>query len=267
MLIRLPLVCLMAAASLCSVARATSITVDFDNLLPADSYENGKQVAGPFNFQEVYFSNYFDNTFGDYWEGWAYSTKTDTTTGGYTNQYSAFPGSGAESAGYGVGFTGGFSTAPVITLPDGYQAQSMMVTNSTYAALAIRDGNDGGFGSVRQFGAGDFFKLEITGRDGGGAPTGSPIDVYLADYRNGASFLASQWETIDLSPLGPAKTLHFMLSSTDNDPVYGMNTPAYFAIDQLVLQSVPEPAAWLLAIGCIGFLAGIKLVRRPAGSA
>ena len=39
-------------------------------------------------------------------------------------------------------------------------------------------------------------------------------------------------------------------SSSDNDPVFGMNTPAYFALDDLVY--VPEPgSAALLSLGVL----------------
>jgi hypothetical protein len=40
-----------------------------------------------------------------------------------------------------VAFTGGFAVAPIITLPGGSSPLSMQVTNTTYAALAVRDGN------------------------------------------------------------------------------------------------------------------------------
>jgi hypothetical protein len=48
------------------------------------------------------------------------------------------------------------------------------------------------------------------------------------------------------------KSLEFAMSSTDNDPEWGMNTPGYFVMDSIV---VPEPAGLLL----LGL--GVGLVR------
>src|SRR5690606_21886899 len=140
------------------------------------------------------------------------------------------------------------------------------VTNTTFGALAVRDGNDGGFGFVRQFGPGDWFKLEIIGHDGEGVPVGAPIEFYLADYRDGATFVASDWHTVDLTTLAGAESLHFAMTSTDNDPEVGMNTPAYFAMDNLVLAQVPEPSAWMLALAGGGLLWVVRRRRSAARS-
>jgi Domain of unknown function (DUF4465) len=44
--------------------------------------------------------------------------------------------------------------------------------------------------------------------------------------------------------------LSFTLASSDNDPVFGMNTPAYFAIDNVTFT--PEPgSAGILALSLI----------------
>jgi hypothetical protein len=58
--------------------------------------------------------------------------------------------------------------------------------------------------------------------------------------------------------------LGFALTSTDNG-AFGMNTPAYFAMDNLAVVPIPEPsAAWLLA-GGIGIL-GLAVRRRAASA-
>jgi hypothetical protein len=222
-------------------ASAAGLTVDFEDLsLPSDSYEKGVHLSGSFTSHGATFNNDYNSSY-DSWSGWAYSSTTDVATPGYTNQYSAFTGSGDNSPTYAVAYdyAPGAST---IELPAGYRPASMKITNTTYAALAIRDGDDG-FGGVRQFGineqdGGDYFLLQITGLNSSNQAVGT-IPFYLADYRNlnGAQDqLVTDWTTVDLSSL-PASTvkLSFGLSSTDNGD-YGMNTPAYFAMDNLVLR-------------------------------
>ena len=81
------------------------------------------------------------------------------------------------------------------------------------------------------------------------------MDFYLADYRfadNGLDYIVDDWSWVDLTSLGAVDKLQFGLSSTDNG-FFGMNTPAYFAMDNMV----PEPATMsLLALG------GLAVLRR-----
>ena len=131
-------------------------------------------------------------------------------------------------------------TLPTITIPNGMQVQSAMFTNTTYAALSMLYGDE----YAKQFGPSDWFKLTIIGEDASNNVVGS-VDFYLA--QNGS--IVNTWQLVDLSSLSGARTLEFDLSSTDNDPIYGMNTPAYFAMDDLKLSSVPEPSTLALLCG------------------
>ena len=97
---------------------------------------------------------------------------------------------------------------------------------------------------AKQFGPSDWFKLTITGEDASNNVVGS-VNFYLA--QNGS--IVNTWQLVDLSSLSAARTLEFDLSSTDNGPIYGMNTPAYFAMDDLKLSSVPEPSTLALLCG------------------
>ena len=63
---------------------------------------------------------------------------------------------------------------------------------------------------------------------------GEFVDFYLANFLGSNSYIINTWQTLDLSSLAGAESLQFGLSSADNDPTYGMNTPAYFAIDNLM---------------------------------
>ncbi len=74
--------------------------VDFEDLdlsvPPAQAYTgvgggafwNGSDESGGFTSGDASFLNSYNTEYGS-WEGWAYSNTTDTTTVGYTNQYSA----------------------------------------------------------------------------------------------------------------------------------------------------------------------------------
>lgn len=62
------------------------------------------------------------------------------------------------------------------------------------------------------------------------------VDFYLADFRfsdNTQDYIVDEWTYVDLSSLGQADSLSFTLSSSDNGQ-FGMNTPAYFCIDEVI---------------------------------
>ena len=105
----------------------------------------------------------------------------------------------------------------------------------------------------------DFFLLNIEGQDAFSNAVGS-VDFYLADFRftnNAQDYILNDWAFVDLNSLGTSvSSLHFSLSSSDNG-AFGMNTPAYFAIDNL--QYIPE-ASSILLLGLGGCL--ITLRRR-----
>jgi hypothetical protein len=212
------------------------IVIDFEDLkLPKDSFYDGSDGAGGFVSQGAFFNNEYNPTFMS-WKGWSYSNRRDVTTPGFRNQYSAYhlpDGGGDDSPNFGVAFNFSVGDA-VVALPPGTRPESVRVTNTTYAALSMRDGDE----FAKKFGGKDgtdpdWFLLTIYGLDEDGNVTGSS-EFYLADYRDpDFQYIVSNWTTVDLTPLGPATVLAFALTSTDSDPLFGMNTPAYFAIDNL----------------------------------
>jgi hypothetical protein len=234
--------------------------------LSDDSFFNGgpDDSTEPWYSAGVEFENIFTNFGGGFtgWEGWAYSNVRDIVTAGFENQYAAYSATGnaagfgsGNSRTYAVGFPGTVrnSNASVLSLPGAASLTSVDVTNTTYALLAFRDGDDGGANFVTQFQDGDFLRLEITGYEQVGAngmETGS-LTVDLANYGQAGSEddrIITDWTTIDLSQLGEARSLSFSLDSNVID-TFGetdfLNTPAYFAIDNLRFEVVPEPSATL----------------------
>jgi hypothetical protein len=247
------------AAAVAPQVHANLITLETPPLGAALHDEDWRPDGG-------FFSNggFFNNFVGQFsWAGFALSRETDATTAGYGNQYSALPGSGASgSLQYAIGYVDAFSAVyPTITLPAGESPASISVTNSTYAGLSMRNGDT----FAKKFGGAsgtdaDYFKLTISGLDAGNSVLGT-IQFYLADYRfaNSASdYILDTWTTVDLTTL-PATTrkLRFDLESSDGGGSATMNTPAYFAVDNVT--TVPEPAGTcLLALAALGFTARRK---------
>jgi len=233
--------CLLATALFLAACRPASAdtAVDFEDLtLAAESFYNGSDAAGGFISQGAFFNNSYDPQFA-FWLGWSYSNQTDVTTSGFVNQYSAYNlpnGGGDGSANYGVAFNSQLGDA-YVRLPDGTMPAFTRVTNTTYAALSMRDGDM----FAKKFGGPDgsdpdFFVLTIYGFDGNSDVTGK-VKLFLADYTfqdPNLNFIVSSWTSVDLTPLGKASRLAFELTSSDVGP-FGMNTPAYFAIDNLVV--------------------------------
>lgn len=256
---------LLVSVSLAQPATAT--VVDFEDLsLAANSYEYGANLKGSFTSASAVFNNFVDPVYGS-WEGWAYSNQTDSATPGFGNQYSAYLlplGDTSSTNQFGIAFTTPYTIPDVhVVLPAGQRATSIDLTNMTWPALIIQDGDP--YNYARQFVAGDWFKVTISGQDGNGNSVGTPVDFFLADYRGilGApDILVHQWMTVDLSSLGDARVLVFTQDSTDKGG-NGVNTPTYVAVDNLVLAAVPEPATWLLAM--LGSAFFMLVVRRRRG--
>ena len=224
------------------------LVTDFGELtLNPESYWNGSDEAGQFSsgpsrFYNAYNSEYFS------WSGWAYSNTSDVTTPGYMNQYSAFTGEGFHGAEdfndiYGVSYLFGPSVID-FTAGKAHAVEGFFVTNSTYAALSMMQGD----WVAKPFGGADgtdpdFFKLLVWGTNNG-VSTDS-IEFYLADYRYDEAendYLIKTWQWVDLTSLGKVDSLMFGLESSDVGE-WGMNTPAYFCLDNLLV--LPDEAPYV----------------------
>ena len=231
------LICLIAVLAISGVSTAAIATFD-DLSLAAESYWNGSDGPGGFTSGSAYFNNNYNATYGS-WDGFAYSNITDTTSSGWTAQYNAITGGGQNgSANYAIGYVG-WAEPPTVTLNTAGIVDGLYVTNNNYAYYSMVNGD----AYAKKFGGDsgadpDWFLLTITGKNAAGAVTDS-VDFYLADYRfadNYQDYIVNTWEYVDLRSLGTVKSLEFGLSSSDVGG-FGMNTPAYFAMDTVV----PEP--------------------------
>lgn len=217
----------------------TTYVIDFEDVvLGDDGLQNGSDLTGNLlngsYYSEIFSSSigllniYTTSDWGDYWTGFSVSSKTDKTTAGYLNQYSTIAGKGAENS---LKFALAYDTATIL-LPyiDSYQkAKSMMVTNSTYSYLDMKNGSD----FSKKFESGDWFKIIIKGFFQNKLT--NTVEFYLADFRNGKSILLNDWEKVDISSLGIVEKMTVSFDSSDKNS-YGVRTPKYVCIDNISLS-------------------------------
>jgi hypothetical protein len=214
----------------------SQVVADFENFnLERGQHLNNAAPDPGFKSGSVELPNYYNPDF-EFWSGFAISADTNTTTPGFTNQYSAIPGTGAaDTKTYAVGY---IFDPVLIRLKDkaiGKPVIGLYVTNSTYAYLSMRDGDS----FAKKFGGEsgkdpDFLFLTIK-KYSGGAIADDSINIYLADYRSpdpAKDYILSEWKYVDLTNLGEVDSLVLSLTSSDVGS-FGMNTPAYTCIDQV----------------------------------
>ncbi len=276
---------LSVLAILCfsSCARA-SIVISFEELTlftgnnPAGGgqFYNGNNGSGITNNDGwtsggVYFGNSYTGDFlpdFDFWSGWAYSNVSNSTSPGFTNQYAAFPGGGSTDTGevaVGGNYAVAFGAGAYFNLPNNTSLASVRLTNVTYPALAMQNGDS----FSKKFGGAtgndpDFFRVALDGFDGlngSGALIGSVV-VDLADFTsadNSQDFILDNWLDVDLASISSARSVTLSFSSSDVGE-FGINTPAYIAMDNLELTVVPEPTAFAM-LACYGTWIVLRRVR------
>lgn len=216
------------------------VCVDFENIeLPACGYLNQQPYSdalGALTFGHSY--TYYEAWASESWSGFVVSNQTDIETPGYVNQYSVMAGKAAGGNNFAVFFRDAYNAANnEIAFKNGVERRfkSLAVCNATYAYLSMKEGDS----FAKKFEKDDWFKLSIDAYDANNLKIDS-IEVYLADFRQGKQEILSTWKTVDLSTLGEVNKLSFALSSSDNG-IWGMNTPAYVCLDNLVyVESIEE---------------------------
>lgn len=218
---------------------------DFENLvLSADSFWNGSDLTGGFSSGNTYYHNDYNTAF-DAWSGFSYSNMKDSITSGFANQYSAITASGANgSTNYVVGVEYGNAKVMLTGSAAGGLVEGFYVTNSTYAYRSMKDGDM----FAKKFGGStgddkDWLKLTLRGWLNGSMKP-NEVEFYLADYRfadNSEDYIVDSWQWLNLLPLGNVDSIQFFMSSSDTG-TFGMNTPAYFCIDDFTTaDEINEP--------------------------
>jgi hypothetical protein len=223
------------AAALFAVS-AHAQTVDFEDLtLPgAQTYWNGVDETGNFTTTgpQVEFQNEYDTTY-DYWSaGFAYTNQVSDTMTGTNGQYSSYADGGYGGSGvYVIGKNDVAMEIIVGIFPQ--DLLSMNITNTNYAASSMLNGDM----FAKQFGGPtgddeDWYLLTIKGYNDSILIDSS--EVYLADYRfsdNSQDYILDEWTDVQLGWSNITKVV-FELTSSDNG-TWGMNTPAFFALDNI----------------------------------
>ena len=204
-----------------------------DLQLADNSFWNGSDATGSFISGGYRFENGYEvSEYGAYAYGWFYSNKTDTAYANYaTDMYNSCVGHGADnSKTYAVYNVNEWTPKgiEVLTGDEGDTVSGFYATNAAYTMHSMKNGDN----YAHKFDLGDWLKLTVTGLSADGTVTGT-VDFYLADLRVADSaYIVNDWRWVDLTPLGKVKRLAFSMSSSDNG-AWGMNTPAYFCLDNL----------------------------------
>ena len=207
----------------------------------------GDEMAGSFVSGSYQFSNSYNVEY-DSWSGFAYSNRTATDFNSITpDQYNNVVGNGYDnSENFAVAFNSG--EIKVLNSPlTGDSIRGLYVTSNAYAVNTILYAKDNDY--AHKFAKGDWMKITFTGNHADGTET--KVDYYLADYRadkEADHYCLDSWQWVDLRSLGEVTSIKFSLSGSDSGQ-YGLNTPAYFCLDNFNGNRVVSEAAMQAAGG------------------
>lgn len=259
------------ALALGSAPRLAATVIDFGGVPLDNSYAG--PGGGSYTDDLVYASGgaSFNNNNAGYWDGFAYSTTSDTTTAGFGNQYSAY--STGNSGTYAVAYPG-YLTPTTISFATDVAPVSVDLANTTYAYLSMLNGD----GIAKKFetgtgAAGDWFSVTLTGYDAAHVSTGA-VTFYLANFQfenNSLDYILADWTTVDLTGLGGGvRSIELSWDSSDTSVFGGetyVNTPTYVAIDNLNFTAVPEPSSAVALAGFGALALGLSRRRRAVRAA
>lgn len=170
--------------------------------------------------------------YSTYYDGFTVSKNAADTL----NQFACMAKGGRKGVGtpFAVGYYSTYytSTPNLIYFDDEYYPTEIYICQSAYTYSSIMNGD----GFAKKFTDKDTLALIISAYDGV-STTEKSITYYLAvDGQFNKS-----WTKVDLSALGKCYGLDFSMTSTDSG-TWGMNTPAYFCLDELTISTSPTTA-------------------------
>ena len=207
---------LMSAAMYADLQVATFEDVQIEPESVMHMSGTGSFTSGSFHFiQEVSVSEW-----GTYYFGNLPTNKSDNTFESYLDAEKSACGGAYAGSNFNV-WTASYTDADEVWLEQAAVVPGFFINNTAYDVNSMCNGD----GYAKKFTATDWFKLTITAtRDG--VDVNTFVEVNLAAEGK----YINQWTYVDLSVLGEVDFIHFTLSSSDTGDA-GMNTPAYFAMD------------------------------------
>ncbi len=212
---------------------ATQAQADFEQI-SLSQYFDGSDLSGTEdssgNYSSIYTENDLTfntiwNTSWSYWsEGWAFSNLIDSTLEEGAKTYHSYSTGAYSGDNFAIGKSGS-----QINVNGMATFETIQVSNTSYAAHSMKNGDS----FAKKFTGEDWFELTIEGFNGNSS-TGE-VRVMLADSSNTAPNILETWQTVDISSLGNVTKLTFTLNSSDVGD-YGMNTPSFFALDNIVFD-------------------------------
>ena len=214
---------LLATAAMLSTAMFAQLQVaTFEDVtLPGAESVLHLEATGNIESGSFLFQQEVDNSWGyDLFYGNLPTNKSDNTFSSYLDAEKSACGGAYEGSNFVV-WTASYTGVNGVTLNEAAVVPGFFVNNTAYAVNSMCNGD----GYAKKFGKDDWFKLTINGYLGElGIDT--QVEVYLA--KDGKYM--DKWTYVDLTQFGPMDAITFTMSSSDNGD-YGMNTPAYFAMD------------------------------------
>lgn len=112
-----------------------------------------------------------------------------------------------------------------------FRPATVMITNTCYTYYTMMNGND----FCGKFGKGDWLSVTAHGVHADGAESTSTF--MLANLITGSpqEEIVNSWRTWNLTSLGEVCAIYFTMDSSDSG-MWGMNTPAYFALANLTAE-------------------------------
>jgi hypothetical protein len=154
---------------------------------------------------------------------------------------------------------------PYLTLPTGAGIAGMFVTNTTYVALSMLQGDR----FAKQFGGvsgndPDWFKLTTYGSDSLGNAPNISVNFCISGDRfsdNSKDYIVDDWRCMDLAALAGAQRIYFNVSSFDVG-LFGLNPRATSPSTTRGTLSRPSRRASPMASVGVVALAGLARRRR-----
>lgn len=172
-------------------------------------------MSGTYGFQTYYSVS----EYGPYYAAFTVSNQTANTFEGLQDAYHSANGGAYEGENFVVWNLGYYGLDTVT-----FAAQvvpGMFINNTAYAVNSMCNGDS----YAKKFGKDDWFKLTVNGYLNGEAVNAEVVVDLASDGK-----YINQWTFVDLSALGEIDAITFGMSSSDSGD-WGMNTPAYFCLD------------------------------------